>query len=90
MKKNIKFGALAPKLRAQLREQKLRVKDADKLAHLQRDADAVSRLLIRGLITEGMAHLARKQIVDQLLALNPSLVDVVRGSEIVRFSGLTQ
>jgi hypothetical protein len=59
----ISFGALAPPIDEQLREQGFKL-DLDPLArqHLQRDADEVSRLRVRGTLTESESDKARKRI----------------------------
>ncbi len=59
----ISFGALAPPIDEQLREQGFKL-DLDPLPrrHLQRGADEVSRLHVRGILTESETDKARKRI----------------------------
>jgi chemotaxis regulatin CheY-phosphate phosphatase CheZ len=56
---HIRFGALAPPLAAQLRGLKI---DADRLDNLQKDADAVIRLYVQGLLTEQQAERALRKL----------------------------
>lgn len=56
----ITFGALSPKLHEQLGEPRLR------LALQQRFADAVTLLLIHGLLTDAEAHRARKRLCTNI------------------------
>lgn len=65
---SIVFGAMADPIRLQLRGQYRGIGSRD-VGHLQRDADAVSRLLVRGLITASSASGARKKILQKLIAL---------------------
>lgn len=67
-KVSIVFGAMADPIRLQLRGQHGSIGSRD-VGHLQRDADAVSRLLVRGLITASSASGARKKILQKLIAL---------------------
>ena len=62
---HIQFGALCPPIDEQLRNQGLRL-DLEPLARcfLQRDADEVSRLLVRCILTEAEAHKARRRIMQ--------------------------
>jgi hypothetical protein len=59
----ISFGALSPPIDEQLRGQGLRL-DMDPLQrdHLQRDADAVTRLRVRCILTEAESDKARRRI----------------------------
>jgi hypothetical protein len=62
---HISFGALAPPIDKQLREQDCKL-DMDPLqrGYLQRDADEVSRLRVRSILTEGESDKARKRIMQ--------------------------
>jgi hypothetical protein len=62
-KLSISFGALSPPIGEQLQEQGLKL-DIDPLQrqYLQRDADEVARLKVRGVITEAEADRARKRL----------------------------
>lgn len=59
---NVQLGALAPKIRAQLRAQGIKFTTAI-FACLQSDADAITRLKLRGFITEKAADSARKKLI---------------------------
>ena len=70
----LQFGAFAPKLSEQIFEANFELKSPvvtsrKVLSHLQRDADAVSRLRIRGRITEAQASAAEKKIVKDIAGL---------------------
>jgi hypothetical protein len=56
----IEFGALVPSLSDQLRL------PAKILRHSQRDADAITRLAVRGLLTEREAHAVRRRLTTRL------------------------
>ena len=62
---HIQFGGLCPPIDEQLRDQALRL-DMQPLARhmLQRDANEVTRLFVRGILTESEAHKARKRIMQ--------------------------
>jgi hypothetical protein len=59
----IYFGAMAPTLAEQLADYEY---DKDEMKHLQFDADAVSRLAVRGVLTEGAASKARQRLVNRI------------------------
>ena len=61
----VSFGALSPPIDEQLREQGLKL-DMDPLqrGYLQRDADEVTRLRVRCILTEAESDKARKRIVQ--------------------------
>lgn len=61
----IAFGALAPTLVDQLAGSKVPV---EKLEAFDRDADAVTRLVVRGLLTQSQANAARKKILKEIVA----------------------
>jgi hypothetical protein len=56
------FGALAPKLGYQIATQGFQFVRIN-VRHAQRDADAVTRLLVRGLISERAGETARQKIL---------------------------
>jgi len=60
---NVNFGALSPPIDEQLRQQGLKL-DMEPLlrGHLQRDADEVTRLRVRCILTEAESDKARKRI----------------------------
>jgi hypothetical protein len=65
----IEFGAFAPTLRQQIIASGFTTKDvkaSKNLTHCQIDADAVSRLSVRGIITQAAADSARKKIVKKI------------------------
>ena len=64
---NIEFGALCPPLGEQLRNQGLNL-DLDPTGRqlLQRDIDEVTRLAIRGVITESEPERSRKGLMKTL------------------------
>lgn len=64
---NLSFGALAPPIREQLRYAKVTIRSRD-LAHFQRDADAVTRLVVRGLLSDGIAQKAIRKLMRNILA----------------------
>lgn len=59
----IAFGALSPRLADQPIGPLI---DADELDHFQRDADAITRLRIRGLMTPSQADAACRRLVKRL------------------------
>lgn len=60
----ISFGALCDRIEEQLQRQGFRLTlEPLQRQYLQRDADEVSRLLVRGVITEGEADKARKRLM---------------------------
>ena len=56
----LSMGALSPPLHEQIRASK------EACAPYQRDADAITRLHIRGLITDRQAHAARMKLIRAL------------------------
>ena len=56
-----KFGALSPKLSVQLSEMGYSIKS---IKTFQDDADAITRLVVRGFIPDGAARKARQKIVN--------------------------
>jgi hypothetical protein len=69
----IHYGAMAPPLVEQLEGQGLVFKDAAKGDALQGDAGAITRLFVRGILTDSEAHKARgrlqKRIVEAVVPL---------------------
>lgn len=61
----IEFGALAPPIEDQLRDQGLKL-DMEPMARalLQRDTHEVTRLFVRGILTEAEAHKAKNRILQ--------------------------
>lgn len=62
---HIEFGALCPPIEEQLRSQGLRL-DMQPLERLKlrQDAEEVTRLLVRCILTEAEAHKARRRIMQ--------------------------
>jgi hypothetical protein len=65
MKLSVEFGALAPRLTEQLAAAKLFV-DKSSVAHFQRDADAIARLSVRGLLSERETKAARRRLLKRM------------------------
>ena len=63
----IMFGALADPISEELRRQGLRASKVN-IAYWQRDAKAISRLSIRGLLTDDERGRARKRLLQRILA----------------------
>jgi len=71
MNVELNFGALSAPLQQQLKSQGLAVLDVDaeRLQHLQRDADELARLAIRDVITDGAAASGRRKLIKRVCAL---------------------
>lgn len=63
----LSFGALSPKLSEQLDSQKVTY-SKNSVSHFQKDADAVTRLAERGLLTDSIARNARKKLIKKIAA----------------------
>lgn len=61
----VSFGAMAPPLAEQLAEV-LGERSHPNLPQHQKDADAIARLAVRGVLTETEAHRARKRLMKRL------------------------
>lgn len=59
----IAFGALCDSIAKQLRTQGYRLKS---VAPYQKDADAITRLVIRGLLPDSQANAARKRLMKDI------------------------
>ena len=66
MKISIRLGALAPKISEQLDSIGISNYDKEYLDVFQKDADAISRLSIRGFISESVGITARKRLMKKL------------------------
>ena len=64
----LRMGALSPSIAEQLQSQGLGA-DEGTLAHWQKDADAIVRLAVRGLISPGESSRARKKLVKNVAKL---------------------
>lgn len=63
------YGAGAEPLREQIKRQHRHVGNDAALEHLQRDADAVTRLVVRSLLSDSAARAIRQRLQKRLLAL---------------------
>lgn len=63
---NLIMGALAPPLRDQIREQKLRF-DANTIRHFQRDMDAITRLAVRQLLSPSIRAKLNEKLFKQIV-----------------------
>lgn len=75
---NISYGATAPSIYKQIKDLDLRF-DKETLDSFDDDAAAISRLYVRGLITETMMVKARQRLTQHIreylkTANNPSLI----------------
>lgn len=61
----LRLGVMADRLVAQLRAQGLKSKAADRMAW-QKDADAITRLLMRSLMPEKAATRAREKLMRRI------------------------
>jgi hypothetical protein len=64
---SIHFGALCQPIKRQLRDAKLRCKP-DLAAAWQDDADAVTRLAVRGLLSDAEKQRARRRLIKVIAA----------------------
>lgn len=62
----ITFGAMAPKIREQIKSAGLTA-DMVGITHCQSDADALTRLAIRGIIPESAVSAGRKKLLKHIL-----------------------
>ena len=64
----IEFGGLAPPILDQLREQgvKASVLSSVDALNLQKDADAILRLAVRGILPSAEVHKARKRLFNRM------------------------
>ena len=60
------FGALVPNIGQQLFDVGI-VPNGASLKHWQKDADAIVRLNIRGLLTDSAVHVARQKLMKQII-----------------------
>lgn len=66
MKLEIGFGAMMPTIKYQLLSHDFDIIDEGLLEHCQKDADAVSRLKIRGILSSSAAKTAEKKILKNI------------------------
>ena len=62
----IDFGAMAPKIAEQITAVGLTA-DKDGIAHCQKDADALTRLAVRGLLPDSAIRNGRKKLMKHIL-----------------------
>lgn len=63
----IHFGALAEPITVQLKKQKLAIPNCgNDLKHIQADADAVTRLAVRGYVPDGMKRTLHKKLMRRI------------------------
>lgn len=65
MKIAITFGAMAPRISEQLEQQGCKAKTDDMVAW-QRDAEAIARLCVRGLISDAAATSSRRRLLQAI------------------------
>lgn len=65
IKWGLRFGALCPPIIEQITEQGLGI-SARLVAHYQKDVDAIIRLTVRGVITDGEAHRAKTRLMKRI------------------------
>lgn len=61
----LRFGALCPSLLEQLHEAGVGA-DPTEILSWQKDADAICRLLVKGMLTSAAAHRARKLLLARI------------------------
>ena len=64
----LRFGGLVPPLWMQLKKQGFKL-DRETLDQLQRDADAITRLKIRGILPASAARSAEKKILQHIIRI---------------------
>ena len=69
MNVEISFGAMSPPLVQQLQRQGLVARDNNQLEHLQLDVDALTRLVIRDVLTDSAATSVRRKLLKRICAL---------------------
>jgi hypothetical protein len=67
MKLTINFGSLAPRIKYQLAAAKVRAHYKD-VATWQADADAITRLLVRGLLTGPETVKCRRKLMKDIIS----------------------
>mgnify|MGYP001582550218 CR=1 FL=1 len=60
------FGAMAPKIAEQITAAGLTANPAE-IAHCQKDADALTRLIVRGLLSESTIRNGRKRLMEYII-----------------------
>ena len=71
MNLSLQFGAMAAPIAEQLADQDL-TGNAHLVQHFQRDADAIARLQIRGLLPDSATQNARKRLLKRILSATES------------------
>lgn len=62
----IRFGAMAPPIRAQLEEQHIMGIPHSLITSFQHDADALTRLAVRGMLPDRAVTAARKRLIQRI------------------------
>lgn len=62
----LEFGALSNSIIEQLYDQNLSLKKGQDAVYLQRDADAITRCLVNGLISQSVGQQARKRLLKRI------------------------
>ena len=65
MSLELSFGALSDPIRTQLDAQNVTA-DRDEISHWQRDADAIVRVAVRGLLPDSQIRQARKRLLKRI------------------------
>lgn len=70
---SINFGALMPPIRTQLKEQGIKhdllfKKCREDILQFQKDADALVRLNLRGLLSDSSVRIARRRLIKKIVA----------------------
>lgn len=65
MKLKLAFGAMSRRLSEQLDSQEIKYKTEDVL-HFQLDADAITRLRVRGLLSDGETDKVRRKLTKRI------------------------
>lgn len=68
------FGAMSPKISEQLDKQGFLYQEED-ISHFQKDADAIVRLRVRGLLPEGQIEKCHQKLVKKIGQHIASLID---------------
>lgn len=66
MRLKIRLGALAPKLYQQLNDAGIDGYNIEHIDRFQKDADAISRLSVKGFISESVAGKARARLMKNI------------------------
>ena len=62
------FGAIVPNIGQQLRDAGFTASKNGDIEHWQKDADAITRLIVRGLLTDSAGTVARRKLMKKITA----------------------